>query len=32
MLSFLGLSELDDLFDDIPEALRLRGGLDLPRR
>ena len=30
MLSFLGLSELDDLFDDIPEALRLRGGLDLP--
>lgn len=30
MLAFLGLEELDDLFSEIPEALRLRGGLDLP--
>ena len=30
MLSFLGLEELDDLFAEIPEALRLAGGLDLP--
>ncbi|MGA2528794.1 MAG: aminomethyl-transferring glycine dehydrogenase subunit GcvPA [Acidimicrobiales bacterium] len=30
MLGFLGLSELDDLFDEIPEALRLSGGLSLP--
>ena len=30
MLAFLGLEELDDLFAEIPEALRLAGGLDLP--
>jgi glycine dehydrogenase subunit 1 len=30
MLGFLGLSSLDDLFDVVPEALRLAGGLDLP--
>ncbi|HXQ43400.1 MAG TPA: aminomethyl-transferring glycine dehydrogenase subunit GcvPA [Acidimicrobiales bacterium] len=30
MLGFLGLSSLEDLFDVIPEALRLAGGLDLP--
>ena len=30
MLAFLGLEELDDLFAEIPEALRLTGGLDLP--
>jgi glycine dehydrogenase subunit 1 len=30
MLAFLGLSSLDDLFDVVPEALRLAGGLDLP--
>ena len=30
MLSFLGLSTLDDLFDAVPEAIRLAGGLDLP--
>ncbi|MGO9878490.1 MAG: aminomethyl-transferring glycine dehydrogenase subunit GcvPA [Acidimicrobiales bacterium] len=30
MLGFLGLSELDDLFAEIPEALRLSGGLALP--
>ena len=30
MLAFLGLEELDDLFAEIPEALRLGGGLDLP--
>jgi glycine dehydrogenase subunit 1 len=29
MLGFLGLSSLDDLFDVVPEALRLAGGLDL---
>jgi glycine dehydrogenase subunit 1 len=29
MLDFLGLSSLDDLFDVVPEALRLAGGLDL---
>jgi glycine dehydrogenase subunit 1 len=30
MLAFLGLTSLDDLFDVVPEALRLAGGLDLP--
>jgi glycine dehydrogenase subunit 1 len=29
MLSFLGLEDLDDLFAEIPEGLRLAGGLDL---
>jgi glycine dehydrogenase subunit 1 len=29
MLDFLGLSTLDDVFDVVPEALRLAGGLDL---
>ena len=28
MLAFLGLGELDDLFAEIPEALRLAGGLE----
>jgi glycine dehydrogenase subunit 1 len=27
MLAFLGLSHLDELFDSVPEALRLAGGL-----
>ena len=30
MLADIGLSSLDDLFDCVPEALRLAGGLDLP--
>jgi glycine dehydrogenase subunit 1 len=30
MLDFIGLSSLDDLFDCVPEALRLARGLDLP--
>ncbi len=30
MLAFLGLEQLDDLFAEIPRALRLHGGLDLP--
>jgi len=30
MLAFLGLEELDDLFAEIPEALLLAEGLDLP--
>ncbi|HVT75548.1 MAG TPA: aminomethyl-transferring glycine dehydrogenase subunit GcvPA [Acidimicrobiales bacterium] len=30
MLDFVGLSSLDELFDCVPEALRLAGGLDLP--
>ena len=30
MLGFLGLSSLDDLFEVVPAALRLAGGLDLP--
>jgi glycine dehydrogenase subunit 1 len=30
MLAFLGLGELDELFAEIPGALRLAGGLDLP--
>ena len=30
MLGVLGLEDLDGLFGEIPEALRLRGGLDLP--
>ncbi len=29
MLAFLGMSSLDDLFAEIPEALRLAGGLEL---
>src|ERR1700722_16531199 len=29
MLGFLGRSSLDELFDVVPEALRLAGGLDL---
>ena len=30
MLADIGLSSLDELFDVVPEALRLAGGLDLP--
>jgi len=30
MLGFLGLDALDGLFGEIPEALRLVEGLDLP--
>lgn len=30
MLAFVGLSSLDELFDTVPTALRLAGGLDLP--
>ena len=30
MLAFLGLDDLDDLFAEVPAALRLAGGLDLP--
>jgi glycine dehydrogenase subunit 1 len=30
MLEFLGLSSLENLFDVVPDALRLAGGLDLP--
>ena len=30
MLAFLGVDHLDDLFAEIPAALRLAGGLDLP--
>jgi len=30
MLGFLGLSSLDELFDVVPDALRLAGGLGLP--
>jgi glycine dehydrogenase subunit 1 len=30
MLGFLGLQDLDGLFGEIPQALRLAGGLDLP--
>jgi glycine dehydrogenase subunit 1 len=30
MLEFMGLSSLDDLFECVPEALRLAGGLDIP--
>ncbi len=30
MLGFLGLSSLDELFEAVPAALRLAGGLDLP--
>ncbi len=30
MLDFVGLSSLDELFDCVPEALRLAGGLDIP--
>jgi glycine dehydrogenase subunit 1 len=30
MLEFAGLSSLDELFDCVPEALRLAGGLDIP--
>jgi len=29
MLAFLGLSDIEDLFATVPEALRLSGGLDL---
>ena len=32
MLGFLGLASLDELFDAVPAALRLAGGLDLARR
>ena len=31
MLDFLGLSSIDQLFEDIPANLRLKGELDLPR-
>ena len=30
MLAFLGLGSLDDLFEAVPDALRLASGLDLP--
>src|SRR5580704_12147143 len=30
MLADIGLSSLDDLFEVVPEALRLAGGLDVP--
>ena len=30
MLDFLGLSSIDQLFEDIPANLRLKGELDLP--
>jgi glycine dehydrogenase subunit 1 len=30
MLDFVGLSSLDELFECVPAALRLAGGLDLP--
>ena len=30
MLAFMGLSRLDDLFEVVPEALRLAAGLELP--
>ena len=30
MLDFVGLTSLDELFDCVPEALRLAGGLDIP--
>ena len=30
MLEFTGLSSLDELFECVPEALRLAGGLDIP--
>src|SRR5690606_14330982 len=30
MLASIGLSSLDELFDVVPAALRLAGGLDLP--
>lgn len=30
MLASLGLSSLDDLYRDVPEALRLKNGLNLP--
>ena len=30
MLADIGLSSLDQLFEVVPEALRLAGGLDLP--
>jgi len=32
MLSFLGLSSLEDLFQAVPAAIRLAGGLDLPNQ
>lgn len=30
MLEFIGLGSLDELFDCVPEALRLAGGIDIP--
>src|SRR5215475_5690792 len=30
MLDAIGVGSIDDLFEDIPEALRLEGRLDLP--
>ena len=30
MLDFLGLSSIDELFEDIPAKLRLKGELDIP--
>jgi glycine dehydrogenase subunit 1 len=30
MLTAVGVSSIDELFDDIPEEVRLRAGLDLP--
>ena len=30
MLEFMGLSSLDELFECVPEALRLSGALDIP--
>ena len=32
MLAFLGLSSVDELFDVVPEALRLHAGLELADR
>jgi glycine dehydrogenase subunit 1 len=31
MLEYIGVQSIDDLIVDIPEELRIRGGLKLPR-